>query len=233
MIQNARLLGGTSGSGEEIRFEISSAEELGSHLTPRVEEGSVDLITAATAAHWFNMPHFWQRAACVLKPGGSVALWTIGSAKMHPSTPNAAAIQAAVDALHEGELQPYYEPGNRLALNLYVDLPLPWTVIPPVAEFDKESYFRKEWGPEDGAREVLEDSGAEMNLEAIEKVWGTTSPVQRWRDAHPEKAGTEEDITKRVIRVITSLLHEAGVEEGKEVVKVVLKGVLMIVKKRA
>jgi hypothetical protein len=152
---------------------------------------------------------------------------------MHPSTPNAAAIQAAVEALNDGELQPYYEPGNRLALNLYVDLPLPWTMAPPVPEFDKESYFRKEWGLEDGTGELLESSGTEMNLEAIEKIWGTTSQVQRWRDAHPEKAGTEEDILKRLVRVIASLLHEAGVEEGKEMVKVVLRGVLMMVKKRA
>ncbi len=56
MIQNARLLGGTSGSGDEIRYEISSAEELGSHLEPRIEEGSVDLITAATAAHCTGFP---------------------------------------------------------------------------------------------------------------------------------------------------------------------------------
>jgi hypothetical protein len=178
------------------------------------------------------MPYFWQRAASVLKPGGTVAIWTIGSAKTHHSTPNAAAIQAAVDALNEGELQPYYEPGNRLALNLYVDLPLPWTMTPPVADFDKESYFRNEWGSEDNSREVLEDSGAEMDLVAIEKIWGTMSPVQRWRDEHPEKASTDEDIIKRLVRVIASLLHEAGVEEGKEMIKVVLKSVLMIVKKR-
>jgi ubiquinone/menaquinone biosynthesis C-methylase UbiE len=56
MMQQARLLGGTTGNGEAIRFEISSAEELGSHLTPKVEEGSVDLITAATAAHCKIIP---------------------------------------------------------------------------------------------------------------------------------------------------------------------------------
>ena len=179
------------------------------------------------------MPHFWQRAACVLKPGGTVALWTVGSAKTHPSTPNAASIEAALKALDDNELQPYYKPGNRLALNLYVDLPLPWTVAPPIAEFDKESYFRKEWGPDDGTGELLESSGAEMNLEAIEKIWGTMSQVQRWRDAHPDEAGTEKDIVKRLVRVIASLLHEAGVEEGKEMVKVVLRGVLIMVKKRA
>ena len=56
MIQNARLLGGTSASGDKIRYEISSAEQLGSHLEPRIEEGSVDLITAATAAHCKDSP---------------------------------------------------------------------------------------------------------------------------------------------------------------------------------
>lgn len=27
-------------------------------------------------AHWFDMPKFWAAAADVLRPGGTVALWT-------------------------------------------------------------------------------------------------------------------------------------------------------------
>ena len=42
------------------------------------------------------------------------------------------------------------------------------------------------------------------------------------------------DTVERIIgRVIERLLHEAGVEKGKEVVKVSLRGVLLIVKKKA
>jgi hypothetical protein len=26
--------------------------------------------------HWFDMPKFWAEAAQVVKPGGTVALWT-------------------------------------------------------------------------------------------------------------------------------------------------------------
>jgi hypothetical protein len=136
-----------------------------------------------------------------------------------------------MDALNDGELKPYYEPGNLLAINLYVDLPLPWTIAPPVSEFDQESYYRKEWGTEDGTGEFIETGGMEMNLEQIEKVLGTVSQMQRWRDAHPEQAGTEEDLVKRLSRIIASLLNEAGVEEGKEVVKMGMRGVLMMVKK--
>ncbi len=84
MISEARSLGGISSNGKAIRFEVSSAEELGSNLSPPIADGSVDLITAATAAHWFNMSGFWPRAAQILKPGGSVAIWTSSSLVRSP-----------------------------------------------------------------------------------------------------------------------------------------------------
>jgi hypothetical protein len=73
MITTARSLGGVSSSNDPIRFEISSAEDLGPELNPPVQSNTVDLIVAATAAHWFDMPKFWHRAAQVLKPGGTLA----------------------------------------------------------------------------------------------------------------------------------------------------------------
>jgi SAM-dependent methyltransferase len=144
MITTARSLAGASSTPNPIRFEISTAEDLGWHLSPPVEDSSVDLITASTAAHWFDMARFWPRAAKVLKPGGTVALWTIGASEMDPSVPNAAAIRAALDEIEERELKPFYEPGNALARQLYVDLPLPWTLASPVAEFNEATFYRKE-----------------------------------------------------------------------------------------
>lgn len=55
MIATARSFGGSS-STEPIRFDISTGEDLGSNLSPPVLDGTVDLITAATVAHWFDMP---------------------------------------------------------------------------------------------------------------------------------------------------------------------------------
>jgi trans-aconitate 3-methyltransferase len=178
MIINARFLAGASSTSEPIRFEISTAEDLGWHLSPLVEDSSVDLITASTAAHWFDMARFWPRAARVLKPGGTVALWTTGSMRMHSSLPNAAAIQAAMDDLEERYLKPFIEPGNLLAQNLYVDLPLPWTLAPPVADFDEAAFFRKEWGP-DNIDEFIARSGLTVDLDMMERILGTTSPLQR------------------------------------------------------
>jgi SAM-dependent methyltransferase len=232
MINNARFLAGASSTSEPIRFEISTAEDLGSCLSPPVEDSSVDLITAATAAHWFDMARFWPRAASVLKPGGTAALWTTGSMCMHPSMPNAAAIQAAMEDVEVRDLMPFLEPGNLLALNLYVDLPLPWTLAPPVADFDETTFFRKEWGPEN-SEEFFAGGGLTADLDKMDRVLGTMSPVQRWREAHPDAVGTERDVVRIMRREVERLLHEAGVEKGKEVVKGSLSGVLLMVKKKA
>lgn len=219
-----------------VRFEVSTAEDLGSHLTPPVADESVDLITASTAAHWFNMSLFWPAAARVLKPGGSVAIWSTGDVKMHPDMPNYAAIQAAVDEIEEKELQPYFMPGNLMTRNLYRDMVLPWDLKGKGSgeDFDQESFLRKDYGPEEGnSDEFYEGGQMEVNMDILEKVLGTSSPVQRWREANPTLVGTEGDVVRKIRRVCEKLLHEAGVEEGKEVCKGSMKGVLLIVKKKS
>lgn len=232
MIENARVLAGASSTNEPIRFEIATAENLGSQLLPPVEDSSVDLITVATAAHWFDMARFWPEAARVLKPGGTVACWTTGSVSIHSSLPNAVAIQAAMDEIEARELGPFFEPGNLLTRNLYNSLPLPWTLAPPLVDFDETSFFRKEWGPDDG-EDYYVGGGLTVDLETMEKVLSTSSPVHRWREAHPDAVGTERDVLRIMTKEIARLLHEAGVEKGKEIVKGSLKGVLLMVKKKA
>ncbi|KAL2075456.1 hypothetical protein VTL71DRAFT_399 [Oculimacula yallundae] len=233
MIDNARSLGGTSASGESIRYEISTAEDLGWHLDPAVEDGSVDLITASTAAHWFDMTAFWPRAAKVLKPGGTVAIWGSGQSAIHPSMPNAEALNVVLTDLEERDLQPFFEPGNWLTRSLYEGLPLPWTLDVPVPEFDEESFVRKEWGTGENDEDFFTGGALTMDLDMLEKMMSTASPVQRWREAHPELVGTEKDVVKRMRSEIERLLAEVGVEKGKEIIQGTFKGVLLMVKKKA
>lgn len=232
MITNARLQAGDTSTSEPIRFEISSAEDLGGDLSPPVEDSSVNLIVASTAAHWFDMSRFWPQAARVLKPGGTVALWSIGDARMHPSMPNADSIQAALTEIDEREMKPFFEPGNLLSKTLYVGLPLPWTLEPRVVDFDEATFVRKLWGPEN-SEEFFEGGGMTIDLHTMEKVLSTASPLQRWRDAHPDAVGTERDPVKMMRRAIEKGLHEGGVEKGKEIVKGNITAVLLMVKKKA
>ncbi|KAB5522948.1 S-adenosyl-L-methionine-dependent methyltransferase [Coniochaeta sp. 2T2.1] len=235
MIATARSLGGVTSTGEPIRFEVSSAEELGSNLTPPVGEGTVDLIVAATAAHWFDMPLFWRRTAEVLKPGGTVALWTSGNFRVDPSMPGAGEIQAILVKL-ETTLDGYMLPGNRLVSDLYRDLSLPWTASPPTLEFDAATFVRKVWGTGSGSEpsETFYSSQRPPgNLDTLEKVTGTLSPVVRWREAHPGLAGTERDVVRVMRREIETVFRRAGVLEGEEIIRGGVTGVLLMLKKKA
>ncbi|EOO00131.1 putative methyltransferase domain-containing protein [Phaeoacremonium minimum UCRPA7] len=235
MISTARSLGGLTSTSEPIRFEVSSAEELGSRLSPPIADGSIDIITAATAAHWFDMDGFWPRAAEVLKPGGTVACWTGSTMRVHPSVPNAADIQVAVDKMFFDHLEAYTVAGNRIGRDLYANLPLPWTINKPVPEFDESTFFRKEWnkGGDLPEGEEFFMGDRTVDLDQLEKALSTASPVTRWREAHPEAVGTEQDILRLLRRQIEKLLREAGVDPGTEIVKGGFAGVLLMIKKQA
>ncbi|KAK5069684.1 hypothetical protein LTR70_010721 [Exophiala xenobiotica] len=229
MIATARSLGDAKSTSEPVRFEVSTAEELGRKLSPPIKDHSIDLITAANAAHWFDMSRFWPSTARVLRPGGSVALWTSGHICAHPSMPNADAIQAAMARIEEQYLMQYYERGNLLTRNRYLDLPLPWTLAQPVPEFDESNFLRKEW---DVAEKFFADQ-QEVDLDTFEKMMSTGSAVTRWREAHPDAVGTEHDVVRMLRREIERLLHEAGVEKGQEKVKGAVQGVVLMMKKKA
>lgn len=72
-----------------------------------------------------------------------------------------------------------------------------------------------------------------LDLETAEKMLATASPVARWREANPDKVGTEEDVVRRMRRAIEELLREAGIEKGKESVRPEMAGVLLMLKKQA
>ncbi|EDN08963.1 predicted protein [Histoplasma mississippiense (nom. inval.)] len=121
---------------EPINFQVSTAEDLGSQLSPPlIADNSVDLLTAAAAAHWFDMT-----------PRARI--------RVSASVPNSAAIQTVIDAFEEEHLMPYMAPGNLSVNKHYADLELPWslstTPAGPVTEFDEASVLHKVWDGSDG-----------------------------------------------------------------------------------
>ncbi len=181
---------------------------------------------------WFDLPRFWLRAAQVLKPGGTVALWTVCKPSTDPSVPNAEAIKARLQEIEVEYLRPFIEPGNRMVRDKYASLPLPWTLPQPVADFDEATFFRKDSGWGQG-QEFTIGQGHKIGMDMAEKILGTASPVTRWREAHPDAVGTEADVVRVMRREIERLLHEAGVEVGQEYVKVGVEAVLLMIKKKA
>ncbi|XP_018587851.1 putative methyltransferase DDB_G0268948 isoform X2 [Scleropages formosus] len=64
-----------------VTYRVGTAEEL------PFQDGSVDLLTAASAAHWFNQDKFLKEASRTLKPRGCIALLSYTDAlKFHYSS---------------------------------------------------------------------------------------------------------------------------------------------------
>jgi ubiquinone/menaquinone biosynthesis C-methylase UbiE len=61
---------------EGIRYAVAPAESSG------LKDASVDVVTVAQAAHWFDLPRFYAEAKRVLNPGGLVVLWCYGTFRL-------------------------------------------------------------------------------------------------------------------------------------------------------
>ena len=186
------------------------------------EKGRVDVITIAMAAHWLDMETFYQAAAKTMRPGGTLALWTCSSLYVHPSTPNAKAVQEAFDDLENNMLLPYHTPSNLLSRSAYDSLPLPWSFESTSQSFDKTSFSRVEWdrGGIPSAPPAADGSPGpflahrETKISDLEKALATSSSVIRYRDDYPAKALTEEDPVILTMHRVKELLG------GKETVVV-------------
>ena len=62
-----------------MTYRVAPAEASG------LDDASCDLVVAAQAAHWFDLPRYWAEVARVLKPGGLAALVGYGLLRIDPS----------------------------------------------------------------------------------------------------------------------------------------------------
>ncbi|KAK6495050.1 hypothetical protein TWF481_003077 [Arthrobotrys musiformis] len=227
MIETARSLGGTTEALNPIRFEVST--DFGRNL--KLPDGSVDVITVATAAHWFDMQVFWTQAARLLKSNGTVAIWTGAcDLKAAPPTPNHEEVTDVLQGLMK-DLGPYETQGNKVNVDLYVALPLPWEVKRPVTAFKKCRFRRVEWGTgKKGALPANEFLAAHppQNLDLMEAMLGTWSAVVRWREGNEDKVGTDQDVVRMMRRGVEKVLRRGGVKRGEELVHAGVEGALLL-----
>lgn len=190
MTSVAKKIGGTTKAGNLIEYLTSDAE-----VCDGVQSSSVDLLTAAMSAHWFDMERFWPTAARVLRPGGTVAFFNIYRIYCPPSQPQSEAIQRILLKLDFETLDPFLMPSNREVMNGYKGLEMPWSLTHGSVAFDRESYIRRVWNeagrPEpDGSYMCGEKV---QSIEDAQSSVGTSSSVTRWREAYPKLAHTDRD----------------------------------------
>jgi len=77
---------------------------------------SVSLIAVAQALHWFELPRFLAEAARVLRPDGTLAVWSYARPRLE--TP---ALQSALDDFHDGVLGDCWPIERRAGENAYAE----------------------------------------------------------------------------------------------------------------
>ncbi|PSS08920.1 hypothetical protein PHLCEN_2v3410 [Hermanssonia centrifuga] len=144
MIEQASQSLAASSLPGQIQYIQSAAEQL-----PFLENGSVDLIASAQAAHWFDWSKLWPEAARVLRKDGSLAVWGYSEFRLtrYPSaTPLINAYAQGADP--KDSLGPHWErPGRTIVDEHLVAIPDPKDVISGAFRDFERVYFTGEHYP--------------------------------------------------------------------------------------
>ena len=113
---------------DRVRYVIAPAEAL------PVADGAASLITAAQAAHWFDLPRFYGEVRRIAAAGAIVALVSYGVPRFDRC------IGPRFDRFYYDEIGSYWPPERKLVESGYADIPFPFPEAPyPALE------IRRDW----------------------------------------------------------------------------------------
>jgi SAM-dependent methyltransferase len=160
-----------------VEYRVAPAEASG------VEAGSADLVTAAQAAHWFDLEAFYGEVRRVARAGGVLALVTYGAPELDGEP------GGALRDFHVRALAGHWPPQRRLVDRGYRDLPFPFPEL-EVPSFEHRARWTLDHllgyvGTWSGVRRLLEAGGEEVLVRfrgRMEEAWGEPSRLRavRW-----------------------------------------------------
>lgn len=105
-----------------VEYRRAPAEDSG------LPSGSVDLVTAAAAVHWFDFDRFYAEVERVLAPGGAVAVWAYDLVRIDPE------LDPLIVRLAREIVGAYWPPERRWVDEEYRTLPFPFAEVevPPL-----------------------------------------------------------------------------------------------------
>ncbi len=115
--------------GSNLYYHHAPAENL------PFEADSIDLITVAQAAHWFDLPRFYEEARRVAAPGAVLAL--ISYSVLSIEVP----LAEQFDRFYGSDLADFWPPERRHVERGYADLPFPFTPLSPPDDLEIERHW--------------------------------------------------------------------------------------------
>ena len=156
-----------------VEYRVARAEASG------LDDASVDLITVAQAAHWFDLGAFYSEVRRVARPAAPIALWSYGYFVMTPE------IDDIIERFSEGKLHDYWPTESRVIRDRYRTLPFPFAEIAAPSfrmqhDFtlsQAELYFRS-WS---GVQRYIDATGADpvpAMMDELAREWGDPNNSQ-------------------------------------------------------
>jgi SAM-dependent methyltransferase len=104
---------------ERIDYQCAPAEQL------PLADASASLITAAQAAHWFDLPAFYREVRRIGMPGAILALISYGVLKLEPL------LDDRFQKFYWEEIGPYWPPERKLVDTGYATVDFPFEELTP------------------------------------------------------------------------------------------------------
>jgi SAM-dependent methyltransferase len=162
-----------------VAYRVAPAEESG------LPDGCCDLVVAAQAAHWFDLPRYFAEVRRVLRPGGLAAL--VGYGRLVVGDPAAAAV---VDRFYGPDgVGRYWPPERPLVEDGYAAVAFPFAEIPGPdiamsADWTRDQLlgYVTTWSALKEARKALAEDPFPAFAEALAAAWpdGDATRTIRW-----------------------------------------------------
>ena len=150
-----------------IRYECAPAEQL------PVLDASASLVTAAQAAHWFDLPAFYREVRRIAVPGAVVALVSYGVLRLEPL------LDQRFQAFYRDEIGPYWPPERKLVDTGYATIDFPFEeMAPPALEIRLDWHLSEfigyvlTWSATRSAREAGKDALLMAFFDDLAALWG-------------------------------------------------------------
>jgi len=162
-----------------VEYRVALAEQSG------LDPGTVDLVTAAQAMHWFDRERFYAEVRRVLAPAGNGVLAVWAYAKGSLDDP---ALEAVLQRFYRDTVGPYWPPGREIAETGYRTLDFPFEELTPptfamTAEWTLEELLGYV-GTWSATTRFIADRGEDPRhvlREHLTRIWGAPETRHRLR----------------------------------------------------
>jgi len=157
----------------KIEYFVSIAE------STCLATSSIDLITVAQAAHWFNLDAFYAEAKRVLTPQGTLAIWCYG---FFQTPQEELKLKSALQEFYN-TINPYWPPEKKLIDDQYRTIPFPFSEIKSPQIFMQQEWninqlvgYLETWS---STQRYINDKGQAVILKKFEEIINSVSSPEK------------------------------------------------------